>query len=348
MLLEKHELVENLGAQGFTIRPASLRDLDSIVTMCNAAAEDLIGVDDKIKAHDIQREWGLPGFNLETDTRVVIAPDGNLVGYYEVWDINKPNVNVHCWGRVHPDYTGMGAGSALLAWAESRARQVVPEAPTGARVAMLLAALSKDGRAQDLFENSGFELIRHSLRMVIELDGPPRKPNLPEGITVRTLRVGEEERAVLQAVRESFKDHWGYVERPFEDEYQQWMHLYVDSPDYDPSLWFLAVHGEEIAGVSLCRPKSHEDEAMGWVGTLGVRRPWRRRGIALALLQHSFGEFYRRGKRKVGLGVDAQSLTGATRLYEKAGMQSDPERQFTIYEKELRPGRDISKQTLED
>lgn len=93
MLLEKHELDENLYAQGFTIRPATLDDLDGIVVMCNAAAEDLIGVDDKIKAHDVQREWGLPGFNLETDTRVVIAPDGNLVGYYEVWDFSKQTLD---------------------------------------------------------------------------------------------------------------------------------------------------------------------------------------------------------------------------------------------------------------
>ena len=61
---------------------------------------------------------------------------------------------------------------------------------------------------------------------------------------------------------------------------------------------------------------------------------------ALALLHHSFGELYRRGKRKVGLEVDAQSLTGATRLYEKAGMRVD--RQYDVYEKELRSGRDLS------
>ncbi len=164
---------------------------------------------------------------------------------------------------------------------------------------------------------------------------------------MRTLRVGEEERAVLRAVREAFRDHWGYVEHPFEDDYQQWMHMLKDDPDFDPSLWFLAVERDEIVGTSLCRLKARDDAEMGWVGTLGVRRAWRRQGIALALLQHSFKEFYRRGKRKVGLGVDAQSLTGATRLYEKAGLHSDPERQFSIYEKELRPGEDISTQSVE-
>jgi len=76
-----------------------------------------------------------------------------------------------------------------------------------------------------------------------------------------------------------------------------------------------------------------------------VLRPWRRRGLALALLHHTFGEFYRRGKRRVGLGVDADSLTGALRLYEKAGMH--PIRQYASFEKELRPGVELSTQTLE-
>jgi mycothiol synthase len=44
--------------------------------------------------------------------------------------------------------------------------------------------------------------------------------------------------------------------------------------------------------------------------------------------------------------VDASSLTGATRLYEKAGMRVL--RQFDNYEKELRPGRDVSTQAVEE
>jgi ribosomal protein S18 acetylase RimI-like enzyme len=83
---------------------------------------------------------------------------------------------------------------------------------------------------------------------------------------------------------------------------------------------------------------------MGWVGSLGVLRPWRKRGLGLALLRHSFNEFYRRGKRKVGLGVDAQNLTGALRLYENAGMHVH--KAFDQYEKELRPGQELSVQSL--
>ncbi|NIO68281.1 MAG: GNAT family N-acetyltransferase [Anaerolineae bacterium] len=119
-----------------------------------------------------------------------------------------------------------------------------------------------------------------------------------------------------------------------------------NDPSFDQSLWFVAVDGEEIAGFSLCYSIVAEDPDMGEVATLGVRRPWRRQGLALALLHHSFGELYQRGKPKATLGVDAQSLTGATRLYEKAGMHV--QRRYDSYEKELRPGKDLSTQSVED
>jgi ribosomal protein S18 acetylase RimI-like enzyme len=76
-----------------------------------------------------------------------------------------------------------------------------------------------------------------------------------------------------------------------------------------------------------------------------VRRPWRKRGLGLALLRVAFREFHGRGYHKVGLGVDAENMTGALRLYEKAGMHVI--RQFDLYEKEIRPGRELRVQTLD-
>ena len=104
---------------------------------------------------------------------------------------------------------------------------------------------------------------------------------------------------------------------------------------FDPSLWFLAEEAEEPAGAILCR----QDLGVGWVDSLGVRPAWRRRGLGLALLRHAFGEFHRRGWPGAALGVDAANETGATRLYEGAGMRVA--RQYAIYQKELRPGMDL-------
>ena len=74
------------------------------------------------------------------------------------------------------------------------------------------------------------------------------------------------------------------------------------------------------------------------------RKTLRRKGLGMALLFHSFREFYRRGIYKVGLGVDSQNLTGATRLYKRAGMYAVL--QHDTYEKELRPGEELSTQSV--
>ena len=180
--------------------------------------------------------------------------------------------------------------------------------------------------------------------MLIELDAPPPAPQLPDGLAIRTFNRERDLAALIHADNESFRDHWGYVEHPFEEDWKEWTHWIETDPDYDPTLWFLVMDGEEIAGFSICAPKTAEDPASGYVYMLAVRRPWRQQGVGLAMLHHVFGEYYRRGTQRCALGVDATSLTGATRLYEKAGMHV--QRQSVSYDKVLREGEDLSTQTL--
>ena len=82
----------------------------------------------------------------------------------------------------------------------------------------------------------------------------------------------------------------------------------------------------------------------GFVDALGVRRPWRRSGLGLALLHQCFSAFYQRKTRTVKLMVDSRNLTGATRLYERAGMRVT-QLHYT-YEKELRPGKELRTQAI--
>ena len=322
--------------------PATIDDLKAAFEMFNTDARQTVGIG-KFILQEVGSDWQTPGFNLDTDTQIVLSPDGNISGYYEVWDL-EPHLSINCWGRVHPEHTNLGLGTYLLDWAHNRALQAIPKAPFEARVAMQCTAISLNQAAQDLFQVAGMQLIRHWLRMVIDLDNPPPDPRYPEGIKIRTLDVDHDEWELTKAMVEAFGDHWGFVERPMEDEHERWMHFIKNNKDFDPALCFLAWDGDEIAGASLCWPQSHDDPEMGWVDELAVRRPWRKRGLGLALLQRLFGEFYRRKKLRVGLAVDAQSLTGALRLYERAGMHSDTERQYVSYEKELRSGVELRTQ----
>jgi len=174
--------------------------------------------------------------------------------------------------------------------------------------------------------------------MKIEMGAPAPAPVWPAGIGVRTNVPGIDDRAMYEADQEAFQDHYGYVPVSLET----WLHLIKTCPDFDPVLFFLAIDlaTGEIAGVSLCAPYLTESPDTGYLADLGVRRPYRRKGLGLALLRHTFGELYRRGTTKVSLAVDSDSLTNAVALYERAGMHVY--REFHRYEKELRPGRELT------
>ena len=342
-LYQKENIVEL--PEGFTARGANLNDVEPALVLFNRWSRSIIGRDEVTVPDPIRNEWVSPGFDPAEDIRVVFAPNGQMVGYTEVWTTLKPPVHPWMWGRVDPEYEDLGIGTWLLHWAEQRVLQELPNLPAGLRFAPRVGTYREAQKPKGLFEDRGYHHIRSSYHMLIEMDAPVSEPEFPEGITVSTYDPHTNAVAAYQAEIDSFRDHFGFVEEPFEEGLKRFRHFW-EQEGFDPTLLFLAVDGRsgEIAGISLCPPHSIDNPDLGWVGTLGVRRPWRKRGIGLALLRHSFNEFYRRGKRKVGLGVDAQNLTGALRLYENAGMHV--QQTFDLYEKEIRPGKEISVESL--
>jgi GNAT superfamily N-acetyltransferase len=128
--------------------------------------------------------------------------------------------------------------------------------------------------------------------------------------------------------QEAFEDTW----EPIRWSYEEWAHAYVEPSSFDPDLWLLAWSGEDPCGVAICHVHA-TDPTLGWIAVLGVRRAWRRRGIARALLAHAFAGFAERGLSRAGLGVDAESPTGAHELYEDMGMSATS--RFDLYERAL-------------
>lgn len=329
--------------RGYRVRPASLEDVDALLAFVNLCSREIRG-EDALTREQLLSQLTSPGFDPAADTRLVISLQGEIVGSAYVVDFLPPHVQAESGGSVHPEHLGKGIGSALLSWIEERAQEAVAKAPPGTRVSLHQGADDRDKGAQGFLERHGYRAVRHFWRMVIEMDVPPPAPIWPKGIQVRAFDPEKDLRAAILAVRDAFRDHWGFVEIPLEKAMERQRHVMATDPDFDPTLRFLALEGAEIVGVCYGYPKTGADVSMGYIPTVGVRRPWRRRGLALALLHHTFGEFYRRGIRKVALHVDSTSLTGATRLYERAGMH--PDEVGHAYEKELRPGVELSTQEL--
>ncbi len=248
--------------------------------------------------------------DLERDAWVVEDGEGTVVAAAGV-RLRHPT-RIRSFGGVLPEHRGKGIGTELIECVEERAGELAKGAPDGEEVWLGGEAAIDNDEAKRLFQDHGFEPIRHFWKMGIDLSEEPPEPEWPDGIRLEPARHGEE-RAVFDVSEEAFADHWDHKPHDY-DEWRQWM---VETESYDPAVWLLARDGDEIAGISLL----FIDPDEGWVGVLGVRRPWRKRGLGRALLLASFREIRERGKPRAVLGVDAANPTGATRLYESAGMR---------------------------
>lgn len=218
-------------------------------------------------------------------------------------------------GRWSIDLRALDARAArvLLEAACERTAQVA-----GGKGALLRGyAPAEDALAVGAYSSAGFDVVRHSIQMRVELSAPSDPPELPRGIVVRPMRDGEEER-IHAAHMSAFADHWEFHEQ----SYEQWRRWHRDREFFDATLWFLALDEDEIAGFALCGQHFSGEPDFGWVELLGVRPEWRRRGLGEAMLRHGFRALHARGLTRIGLGVDAENTTGAVRLYERVGMRA--------------------------
>jgi mycothiol synthase len=285
-----------------TLRPPEDEDFDAMLELMNAHQLAAFGEADLTE--DELRTWlTSPSVEIERDIRV-LEQDGRLVGYVDV-DSNGADPPLWwCDVKLAPDVDEDLIAAELVGWLEQRLDV--------GRVRVWTSAT--DTRVVSAFERLGFSPARHSYRMEIDLAEEPAEPVWPARVSVRTLADGQE-----RTIYDAFMEVWQDTSDPPHDTFEDWSHWMTRAETFEPSLWFLALAGDELAGFAVCRQDTN-DPAAGHVELLGVRRSWRRQGLGHALLLHSFRAFRRRGWTRGTLGVDASSPTGATRLYERAGM----------------------------
>ncbi|HEY3313308.1 MAG TPA: GNAT family N-acetyltransferase [Anaerolineales bacterium] len=329
---------------GCTVRAGKISDYLLAFDLFNAYSLHVNGCVNVDDPELIRVDWQAPGFNPETDLHTVFGPDGRLIGLVETWLNNHPPVHPFNWICVHPEYLDTGLWEYLLQHGENRSRAALDMVPTHLRVAPGTGIDHNNQAGIQAIQNLGWKPNRTYYHMRADLDSQPVVPPVPEGIVIRTYHPETETEAVYLAITEAFRDHFGFVEESFEHGFAHFKHHLIDVPGYDPDYWFVAVDGDEIAGVCICRPVDASDPEGGWVNELGVRRHWRKRGLGTILLKQAFARFYAHGQKRAGLGVDATNLTGALQLYERAGMRVA--RQFDNFEKEFRPGQEIATEVL--
>jgi mycothiol synthase len=290
-------------AHDVTLLAPTLDDVPSAVDVINADSRRLRDRDD-VDAAAVKGWWTQPApFDLQHDVVLAIR-DGVVVGYGDLGD------QAHDGAVLWLDVRGEASADVH---AELERRALERRSPTGVIRAV---ADEKDESYRRLLAARGYERIRSSYRMAVELDDRSFVPVWPEGATVRTAEAGVDEPLLHEISESAFADHWGYTPTP----YEEWLHWHCELGAPDPSLWFVAVVDGAAVGVAICRGHEHGDPDCGWVSQLGVLREHRGHGLGTALLTHALAAFQSRGLRRARLGVDAENTTGAVGLYERVGM----------------------------
>ncbi len=294
------------------LRPYREQDFDELHRLLEAASQVTRG--ERYPPEELRTWLATPTVNVATDVRLAVDGD-RLVGY---GDVDRNGDTWYADIRVLPGEDVDAVVPVLVTWAEQR---------VGSGRLRVWAAAT-DERLRETYERLALVPVRHSYGMMVDLVGN-ESAIWPDGLAPRIFQDGDGPR-VYDAIVDAWLDTWD----PWRGTYEEWAHWTMERDDFDPSLWFLVEDGGELAAFALCS-KSWSHDNTGWVNILGVRRPWRRRGLGEALLRRAFAEFRHRGLKRAGLGVDAQSPTGATRLYERVGMRIF--RETVFYEKSLDP-----------
>lgn len=298
---------------GHVLRTPGADDAPAIAGLITDADLSLYGESDATP-EDVRFIWGWPRFDTGRDAWRVATPGGALAAYAWVWGPRLPGSD--CDGSLHLSPSGPAAelAAALIPLMEARARERVEEAGATGPAALVIPASSRDERKLALLADHGYRRIRTFFRMELALEAAAVLPaaRWPAGVEVASFLAGHDEAELHDTIQESFADHFRFMPEPLED----WSRRSFGHADFSPELTFLARERGRVVAVSL----NYLTRGDGWIGMLGVRRAWRHRGLATALLHHSFSAFRAAGCRRALLGVDSENADGATGLYESVGM----------------------------
>lgn len=331
---------------GYCWRALTLQDAERCAEISTALSA-CAGAGERFQPRDFRTEWTEPNFDLGASSLGAADSTDKLIAFAVLFATEEPPVRPwFSWG-VDPEHGEPKLRAKLLDWAIDRGKAVIASCPPDARVSLWGGAYQSYRADECALQAAGFSPGRLWHEMRIDMTERPAAVALPDGFVARPYRHEADLPILVDLVRDSFSDHYGHIEQSFEKDLEMFRHWLNGSPVFDPDRVMLAMDEATgiVAGSVVPLTEYQRRPGVGYIDMVGVRRAYRRRGLASAMLRRSFVEYWDRGIKAVCLEVDGESLTNALALYERVGMRV--QQSFVMYEKLLRDGVELAKVALE-
>lgn len=295
---------------GCSWRPATLADAEAVLRLWLDHNAAVLGFSDST-LEDVRNQLTEPGLSLDNDTWLVHSDDDALVGFG--WVYGKGNGE-----KVDLDVVTLRPEVArwLISVGLTRAEEIARAG--GHRLVADHGIYRADTLMASALAEHGFSQATTFHRMRVDHNGAVVDPVAPDGVTVRSGPGDEHFRRIGHEVLiESFKDHFGWVPRTFED----WHEAAERESVFDWSQLTVAYLDSRPVGVLITNDQYIEDENCGYVADIGVLAGARGRGIAKFLLRTAFSADAAAGHVGTLLHVDTNNTTPALGVYESVGMR---------------------------
>lgn len=334
--------------ENYKLRPYTPSDAPAVVEMINASSRSTVGFPRAV-VDAVGNLWAYRFVPLSSERVVAIDEQDKVIGYAYFRSMDD-----HIFGEtgysVHPDYRDSGIDTLLLTWAEERAKEDSLQAPQGVRTVLQTVCYEADRGTSQRIEEHGFRKVREWRHFVLDIDEPPAIPELNPHLTLREMNLDNDWDIVGPAMDEAFATHWGSIPPGSYETEQEEDATETDSDDEQdlpedtsysnsPGYCFIVLDGDAVAGGVLCNAKLVERADTGRIGSIFVHPSYRRQGLGHVLLLTAFDAFWKTGYRRMTLDTDSQSFSNSVSLYQSVGM--NPYRTEFVYEKEIRPGREV-------
>jgi mycothiol synthase len=284
---------------------------------------------------EIQARLSRPGLNLDTDTLIGFDLAGDVRAYAEAADmgVGHGQLRIRVTSALYPGLSSTDMRKAL-GWLLGRARQLHrerrPDLPgvLGARCA------EADQAQLAMLADAGFEVARRQQDLVRATEPPVPAAAPPAGIVIVPYHPRYDE-----AARVAHNDAYAQDPSVLLPDPQTWPEHAVGLPDFLPDASFLALAtiagGQDIAAFLFSL--GHHDSAAGREGLLhclGTRTPWRRQGVATAMISRALTAYRLAGLTQARLQVTDDN-TGAVSLYTQLGF-TDGDRSYAMLQAPIR------------